>query len=252
MKKLLAMILCVAMVLSIAPAAFAASISGDVVPSNSGWAAKRDSIDAIKDLKDDIKAMYFSLAADQTVFGVAKAYHDLADGIAKNMFADTESVEIGGVKIYHDDLVDNVRGYIKAIIGAEIMDELDQNKNGWYDVDNGTYDPEKYLKAFSDAATKAVASAKAQKGLEALLMGLVALNVQSDVNDAGEDLYYDIVDWGMSKYNEFGWEDFLAGGPAAALTSDSTAWSQYAMGSTENAGVGVDAYAALVAMGFAS
>lgn len=251
MKKLLALILCVMMFVAIIPtAAFADSISGGAVPSKSGWAAKRDSIDAIKNLKDDIKAMYYSLAADQTVFGVAKSYHDLADGIAKSLFDGKESVEIGGVKIYHDDLVDNTRGYIKAIIGAEIMKELDANKNGWYNTEKGTYDPEKYLKAFSDAATKAVGSAKAQKGLEALVMGLVALSAQSSVNDAGEDLYYDIVDWGMSKYNEYGWEDFLKGGPAAALTSDSESWSQYAMGSTKNAGLSADALAALTAMGF--
>ena len=250
MKKLLALILCVMMFVAVIPtAAFADSISGGAVPSNPGWNAKRDSIDAIKDLKDDITAMYYALAADQTVFGVAKTYHDLADGLAKSMFDGKDSVEIAGVKKYHDELVDNVRVYIKGIIGSEIMKELDANKNGWYDADKGTYDPQKYLKAFSDAATKAVASEKAQKGIEALVMGLAALSAQSDINDAGEDLYYAMVDWGMKKYNEFGWEDFLAGGAAAPLTPNSEAWSQYAMGSTA-ATLLPEAQDALIAMGF--
>jgi hypothetical protein len=257
MKKLLALILCVMMFVAIIPtAAFAESISGGVVPSNSGWNDKQASVQAIKDLKDDMKAMYFAITADQTVFGVAKAYHDLADGLAKNLFDGVESVkatdgEGNTLTIYHDDLVDNVRVFIKQTIGAEIMKELDANKNGWYDADNGTYNPEKYLKAFSDAATKAVNSAKAQKGLESLVWGLAALKAQKAVNDAGETLYYDMVDWGMDKYNEFGFEDFLAGGKLPITSKDSTTWSQYAMGNT---GVNVrpEASSALVAMGFAS
>jgi hypothetical protein len=253
MKKLLALILCVMMFVAIIPtAAFAESISGGVVPSNSGWYDKQVSVQAIKDLKDDMKAMYFAITADQTVFGVAKAYHDLADGLAKNMFDGVDSVKIDGTTIYHDDLVDNVRVFIKQTIGAEIMKELDSNKNGWYDADNGTYDPEKYLKAFSDAATKAVNSAKAQKGLESLVWGLAALKAQKAVNDAGETLYYDMVDWGMDKYDEFGFEDFLEGGQLFLTSKDSTTWSQYAMGSTANGDVAIDAYPALVAMGFAS
>jgi len=253
MKKLLAHILCVMMFVAIIPtSAFAASISGGVVPSHSGWNDKQASVQAIKDLKDDMKAMYYSITADQTVFGVAKAYHDLADGLAKNMFDGVESVKINNKTIYHDDLVDNVRVFIKQTIGAEIMKELDANKNGWYDAKNGTYDPEKYLKAFSDAATKAVNSAKAQKGLESLAWGLAALKAQKAVNDAGETLYYDMVDWGMSKYDEFGFEDYLKGGKLPITSKDSTTWHQYAMGNTGSADVGTDAYSALVAMGFAS
>ena len=253
MKKLLALILCVMMFVAIIPtSAFAASISGGVVPSHSGWNDKQASVQAIKDLKDDMKAMYFAITADQTVFGVAKAYHDLADGLAKNMFDGVESVKINNKTIYHDDLVDNVRVFIKQTIGAEIMKELDANKNGWYDAKNGTYDPEKYLKAFSDAATKAVNSAKAQKGLESLAWGLAALKAQKAVNDAGETLYYDMVDWGMDKYDEFGFEDYLKGGKLPITSKDSTTWHQYAMGNTGSADVGTDAYSALVAMGFAS
>ena len=256
MKKLLALILCVMMLVAVVPtAAFADSISTNKVPSKSGWSDKQVSAQTIKNLRDEMKAMAFSLAADQTVVGVAKSFHDLAEGLAKNMFEGVESVKANGKTIYHDDLVDNTRAYIKSVIGAEIMKELDANKNGWYtpakDGKPASYDPEKYLNAFATAATKAVNSAKAQKGLEALVMGLAALKQQKAVNDAGEDLYYDLVDWGMDKYNEFGWEALL-GGAAAALTDDSTTWGQYAMGSTENIGVKTDALPALIAMGFAS
>ena len=261
MKKLLALILCVMMLVAVVPtAAFADSISGGAVPSKSGWADKQTSAQLIKNLRDDMKAMAFSLAADQTVVGVAKSFHDLAEGLAKQMFDGVESVKIGTKTIYHDDLVDNTRAYIKSVIGAEIMKELDANKNGWYNAEKNTYDPEKYLNAFATAATKAVNSAKAQKGLEALVMGLAALKQQQAVNDAGEDLYYDLVDWGMDKYTEFGWEDFLKGGTAAALTDDSTTWGQYAMGNTntlfpveDDTPVPVkEVVPALIAMGFAS
>ncbi len=257
MKKLLALILCVMMLVAVVPtAAFADSISGGAVPSKSGWADKQTSAQLIKNLRDDMKAMAFSLAADQTVVGVAKSFHDLAEGLAKQMFDGVESVKIKDKTIYHDDLVDHTRAYIKSVIGAEIMKELDANKNGWYtpakDGKPASYNPEKYLNAFATAATKAVNSAKAQKGIEALVMGLAALKQQQAVNDAGEDLYYDLVDWGMDKYTEFGWEDFLKGGTAAALTDDSTTWGQYALASTANGDVGTDAYTALLAMGFAS
>ena len=78
MKKLLALILCVAMVLSLAPAAFAAGTTGgkvieDPVEYAPKWAGTGASKKAIEDLNKDINAMYTAIAADQAVFGTVSS-----------------------------------------------------------------------------------------------------------------------------------------------------------------------------------
>ena len=203
MKKLLAMILCVAMVLSIAPAAFAADPG--VGSHQSGWASKTVNGNAIDNLKDSIASMYAALAVDQTVFGTAKAMHDLTDGMVKSLFADTDSVNFGDHVVYHDDLVNHARAYLKGIIGGEINKYIATRLPAMTDA-NGDVDAEDYLKLYTKAVSNALTSSKAQKGFEAFYYAIAVAKIADDLGDKMDDLYDEMVDWNDfgSKWAEFG------------------------------------------------
>ena len=214
MKKLLAMILCVAMVLSLAPAAFAGSGSTggkynwdeeyERTPQYiSAGAAKK----AISDLGKDMKAMYYAVAADETVFGTAKGIYDMTNGMAKELLKDTDKLtyyDVAGVKhtIYQEDLIDNVRSGFNHIIGDEIANYLTKHRGSFTDSDNN-FKPDKYLNTFVKAVNEALTSDKAQKNIQALVYGLAAINLQKSVNDRADDLYDEIVDW--DHWKEFYW-----------------------------------------------
>ena len=215
MKKLLALILCVMLFVSVIPtAAFAATITVSaggttVVGSKSGWADKSVSKDAAKAARDAIEAMYTAIAVDQTVFNSAKAMYDFSDGLAKSLFANTESATNGTKTVYHDDLVANTRKFLNSIIGGAITTTLNEKAATYtsYNADGTVkgYDPAKYMKAYAEAASKALGSEKAQKGIEAVALALMAASVQSDMVDRLKDMAIDIADWG--KWSEFGFSD---------------------------------------------
>jgi hypothetical protein len=223
MKKLLAMILCVAMVLSLAPAAFAGSGSTggkynwdeeyEREPNYiSAGAAKK----AVSDLTKDMKAMYYAIAADETVFGTAKGIYDMTNGMAKELLKDTDKLTYYTTDpttglpvkhtIYQEDLIDNVRSGFNHIIGDEIANYLTKHSGSFTDDDNHIK-PEKYMNTFVKAVNEALTSNKAQKNIQALVYGLAALNLQKSVNDRADDLYDEIVEW--DHWKEFYWTNHI-------------------------------------------
>ena len=212
MKKLLAMILCVAMVLSIAPAAFAAGTTGgiadDYAPDRTPkYADASVAKKAITDLGKDMKAMYFAIAADEAVFGTAKGIYDMTDSLAKELLKDTDKFtyyDASGDKhtIYQDDLIDNVRKGFNHIIGNEIANYLNDRIDAFTNND-GNVQPDKYLNTFVKAVNNALTTNKAQKNIQSIVYGLAALSLQKSVNDRADDLYDDIIDW--DHWKEFHW-----------------------------------------------
>jgi len=204
MKKLLALILCVMLFVSVIPtAAFAADVG---VGDESGWAASKINTKAVSNMKDDIASMYAALAVNQTVFGTAKVMHDLADGMVKALFADTESVEFkDGHTVAHDDLVTKARAYLKGIIGGEINSYIAKRLPAMTD-ENNQVDAEDYLKLYTKAVSNALTSSKAQKGFEAFVYAIATANIADSINDQFDDLYDAMVDWNDfgNKWGEFG------------------------------------------------
>ena len=206
MKKLLALFLCVMMFVAI-------------IPTNAfAWEDKAVSNTAVKEAEKSIKNMYTAIATDELVFGTAKSLHDLFDGVAKSIFDGVDSMDnkllpdaeggmfVGNLKtVYHDDLVDNTRAYLKNVVGDAIADyiskRVDVFKSGSI---NGGVDPEKYLNVFVAAVNDAVSSEKAQAGLQAFIYDIYALKVRAARLDAFDDLADGFEDWGMEKAEEFG------------------------------------------------
>ena len=210
MKKLLALILCVAMVLSLAPAAFAANdgaVGGIYKNPNADQldhlyqdtaVAKR----VVTSLEKDVKAMYTAIAADETVFGTAKTIYDMTDGMAKELLKDVDKATIMGATIYHDDLVSNLRKGLNNVIGDQIAKYMSDRK-GIYTDGNNHFKPDKYLDTFAKAVTDTLTSKKAQANIQEVMYGVLALSAQKAVNDRADDLYTAIVDW--DHMGEFGW-----------------------------------------------
>ena len=195
MKKLLALLLCVMM--------FAA-----IIPTNAfAWEDKAVSNTAIKEAEKSIKNMYTAIATDELVFGTAKSLYDLSNGLAENLLDDVDSFDtiFGNKVVYHDDLVKYTRKYLNLTIGNAIADYISKRVDTFKsDTINGGVDPEKYLKVFVAAVNDAVASEKAQKGLQAFVYDLYAIKTMYAVKDQAEDLQDAIKDWGSGKWNEFG------------------------------------------------
>jgi hypothetical protein len=293
MKKLLAMILCVVMVLSIAPAAFASPISGT---TGNGTAAsytpdlqpKYQSVvnakKAIDDLNKDMKAMYYAIAADETVFGAAKGIFDFTDSLAKELItADSLTVinpDGSKTKIYQDTMQENVRKALNGMIANEVENYMNDRFGSftkkvnvvtgtarqWVPVagqegnfplvgewqvgpvvETKTYiKPDKYMEVFAKALTNALSSSKAQKNIEAMVYGLAAINLQKDVNDRADDLYDDIRDW--DHWGEFagGWG--LLTNPDGAYSSAWMPTADSILVPTAGGGVSADSYPAFTAL----
>ena len=266
MKKLLALILCVVMVMSLAPAAFAGAEGSTGDGTAHGYRTdktpKYDSTinakKAIDNLSKDMKAMYYAIAADETVFGAAKGIYDFTDSLAKELItADSLTVinpDGTKTKIYQDDLQSNVRKALNELISNEVENymndrigsftknvdvetttrQLVPNVPGWpwagyhyEDVTTTTtktyIKPDKYMEVFAKALTNALSSSKAQKNIEAMVYGLAAINLQKDVNDRADDLYDDIRDW--DHWSEFtGWGALSNPDPDAREGGYAGAW----------------------------
>ena len=211
MKKLLALVLCVMLFVSIIPTSAFAAWPGKVVGSKNtsgGYYAVQDNRDAIDALNDAIDNMYYSLATNQTVFGTAQMLHSLADGMVKDLLADVEDYksDVTGKTYDHDTLVNNSRAFLKGIIGKYVHDYVDGKSD--YFMDDGSIDYEKYLKVYTKGVQNALTSAAAKKGIEAFVTAVYALKVQDAINDAHDDLKDAIVDWNDfgKKWDEFGWQ----------------------------------------------
>jgi hypothetical protein len=133
MKKLLALVLCVVMVLSLAPAAFAA------------WPTTAASNKAISNAKANIEYAYSALAADTAVFGTIKTVDSIVTDMAKGLFNGVDKYDIkwgnGYMRLYNSDLVDNAKELLRAEIGASISTYMSKHAGDWYKVTVTLIDP---------------------------------------------------------------------------------------------------------------
>jgi hypothetical protein len=224
MKKLLALVLCVVMVLSLVPAAFAAGTTGGVALATGtqipNYIDKAVANALIKDLNDDIKALYTATVANETVFSSAKAIYDFSNGLAKELLKDTEKVEFpDGTTLYNEDLTANLRKSLNHFIGNEIRNYMDDRIDAYTNA-AGNIQPEKYLNTYVKALNSALASETAQKNIESLVLAIATMSAMQKANDAADDLYDAIVDW--DHWNEFNWGDIANMDPSVAANGGYT------------------------------
>jgi len=208
MKKLLALILCVMMFVAIIPsAAFAVDIPTAWVPTTSGkyiptWAAKNVAEDAVDAATDVITALYQTLAADKGVYAIVSAIDGVVTGISDDMWKDVDTFgPISGATAKNLTKI-----HFRTIIGDEIMNYMNDHSNLFasyttHTAADGTVsvvtriDPEKYMKTFATAASKAIGSDKAIANIQAYVLGLAAIKQYDDFLDDLDDLRDDIDAW---------------------------------------------------------
>ncbi len=147
MKKLLALVLCVVMVLSMAPAAFAADelpthpyqpAPAPATPTDE-WPSIYASTKAISNAKKNIEYLYNGLAADNAVFSGIKAMDSFVVNLAKGLFTDVDDFTYytkvwNGEKyvdkkitVSNDTLVKNTKAELRDIIGDSISDYMNDH-----------------------------------------------------------------------------------------------------------------------------
>ena len=205
MKKLLALILCVMMFVSVIPTmAFAA----DATPADAeGYASsiaaakadptskatlesaaayKKQVEKMIENTKKNVATAYGILAMDQVVYSSAKSMDDvvvgLVDQIADQLVGKTLSYVNEGKKIDGkalDTFKKTEKAALRKIVEDIVIDEL-KDTSKYIDKDN-KIDPVKYGQAFANAVNKALNNKDFQAGYQAVATFFALANVADSI-----------------------------------------------------------------------
>ena len=190
MKKLLALVLCVMMFVSVIPtSAFAAYSYPDVEnPLDTVAQYNKEIKNMIKHTRENIEFAYGVLTMDQVVYNAAKSMDDvicnLVDGIADPLIAKNKFTKAHA---------DNVKNAVRDLFDDMVTEKMNDNIYKAYDKD-GKLIPTKYAQVFADAVSSSLTSKKFQKGYEAVATYFALANLVSDVNDKLKDGYTDFFD----------------------------------------------------------
>ena len=189
MKKLLALILCVMMFVSVVPmSAYAVSdLPKDEYPTiekplSSANEYATEIKNMIKHTRENIETAYGVLVMDQVVYNSAKGMDDaivnLVDGIAKPLISKGKMT-----KADSDVIKDAVRGLIDEMVASKMA------KDAYKYFDGDKIDPIKYAQTFANSVAKALTDKDFQKGYEAVATYFALRQIVSDVNDQLEKDY---------------------------------------------------------------
>ncbi len=194
MKKLLALVLCVMMFVSIIPtSAFAEEILSPYpwidMPLLSAAAYKNDIKDMIKNSREEIESAYGIMAANKSVYNTAKAMDEtvvgLVDALAKNLIGEKVYIMGEGERRFTKDDADDVKDLIRAWVDVKVASKIADNTYKFYDGDD--YFPLKYAQVFADSVAKVLTDKDFQKGYEAVATYFAVTKLMKDVNDKLED-----------------------------------------------------------------
>ena len=198
MKKLLALVLCVMMFVSIIPtSAFAEEVLTLYpwidTPIGSAASYKKEIKDMIKNTREEIEGAYAVMAADKSIYNTAKAMDDtvvgLVDALAKQLIGEKIWVQdVNGVGYEHrfnKDDSDVVKALLRKWVDDKVASKLADNTYKFYDGDD--YFPLKYAQVFADSVAKALTDKDFQKGYEAVATYFAVSKLMKNVNDKLED-----------------------------------------------------------------
>jgi hypothetical protein len=191
MKKLLALVLCVMMFVSVVPTvAFAGGAAVDNPLYNAAQYNKQIK-NMIKHTKTNVENAYKALVADEVVYTSAKTMDDtivsLVNGIADPLIEKDKYT-----KAQADAVKDNLRSYFDKTVAKKISDNLYKA----YDKD-GNRDDLKYAQIVAQAMTDAMTDKDFVAGYQAVAtyfaLASIVSDIQDNLNDARDD-FLDTVD----------------------------------------------------------
>ena len=161
MKKLLALVLCVMMFVSVLPTSAFALYPIVDDPLDSANAYAKEIKNMVKHTRENIEKAYEVLTMDQVVYNTAKGMDDaivnLVDGIANPLISKGKMT-----KAYADLVKDAVRGLIDGMVAEKMT------KDAYKYMDGTKVLPLKYAQVFADSVAKALTDKDFQKGYEAV------------------------------------------------------------------------------------
>ena len=210
MKKLLALILCVMMFVSVIPTmAFAADASGKTAtdptikeypvienPLKEASVYEKLAKDWIKGTKETIATAYGTMVADKVVYSTAKGMDDmivdLVDSLTKKLVDDNKTivtVRDGNVytNTFNKTFVNGVKDQVRYLIDEMVA--TDMAKTYKYTDADGKVDPVKYAQTFSKAVNDALTNKKFVAAYQDVATWAALLSLVSDTNDALKDEY---------------------------------------------------------------
>ena len=199
MKKLLALILCVMMFVSVIPTmAFADGAKYDTskvdpIPADP---TGKDDLKSASDYKKQVEKMiantkknvataYGVLAMNQVVYSSAKSMDDVIVGLVDQIADQLSGKTVDGVK--YDaatlkDFKDAHKASVRSVIQDIVVNELQDNEYKYKDKD-GKIDPVKYGQVVAGAVNKALNDKDFQAGYQAVATYFALANVADSIND---------------------------------------------------------------------
>ena len=199
MKKLLALILCVMMFVSVIPTSAFAADTYPTVPDKDALKAAsayaKDIKNMIKNTRENIEGAYGIIVMDKTVYNTAKSMDDtvvgLVEALTKNLIGQdiyvitgNDDFTAGGQK-FTKAQVDAVKDGVRHVIDKLVAKEMKENSYKYYDGKD--FFPIVYAQTFANAVSKALTNKDFQKGYEAVATYFAATKLIHDVNKELED-----------------------------------------------------------------
>jgi hypothetical protein len=203
MKKLLALVLCVMMFVSVmSTSAFAAYDTTD----QRVWAGASQQKKIVEALRTNVENMYGSYAVDNAVYNSVKTIDDIIKDLVdealkdygSNAFSPTSGTTIN----------DAIVAGLRSTIGGQITDYLQKHQNDFYRFDslgNRVFNPSAYAGAFAKAASEALTSEKAAAGIQAYMLYAIQRSAFSKLALEADALRSDIIGW--EHWGDYGWDD---------------------------------------------
>jgi hypothetical protein len=165
-------------------------------------------LDKIMDaLKTNVENMYGTMAANTAVFNGVKSIDDMMTKLVDEMMKGYAPSGFG-TRESSTTISDAIKAGLRATIGGEITHYLSDHVNDYYHT-NSTgvriFDPVAYANAFAKAATGAVASEKAVKGIQSYMYYILQRSAFEQLSSDANDLANRIASF--SDYSAYGFTD---------------------------------------------
>jgi hypothetical protein len=171
MKKLLALILCVMMFVSVMSTAAFADVGNPDVQRK--WEGSTQSKDIVEALRNNVQNIYGSLAADQVIYDSMKSTNTMINDLVDEMLKEYRANSAYGTGTSKTTIRDAIRAGIKSAVGGTVSDYLNGHTSDYISYDkwgNAYVDAVKYASVYGKALSKALSSEDAVNGIQAYYM----------------------------------------------------------------------------------
>jgi len=225
MKKLLALILCVMMFVSVIPTmAFAGEAEPTTNTQTPAAAAvaypwidnplmaaaqyKKEIENMMKNTKEDIENAYAEFASNKSVYSTAKGMDDTIVGLVDAITADLigkkiavynadgtlDKTDLTKVQYqFKKDDADNIKTQIRKLVDGKVADKMEENEykfvTKYKDGKPSEINPIKYAQTFADSVSAVLTDKDFQKGYEAVATYFALSSLVKNVNDTLKDEY---------------------------------------------------------------